>query len=215
MRSKSVNELFGQPPPPQTGRERLIASGLELFYHHGFQAVGLDQIIEHAGVTKTTFYKHFEGKDDFVLACVETRDAWETQSWDRAIRTLAGEEPRAQLLAFFDVLDTWFNDDDFRGCMFINVAAEFTDRRDPIHRAAVVHKRKNRDHFRMLAARAGANDPDTFADQFTILLEGTLMLRHVHDRDDAVTVVRPAVVNLIDTHIPHAESCSRSAGDDA
>lgn len=179
-----------------------MGAGIELFYRHGFHAVGLDRVIDHAGVTKTTFYKHFEGKDDFVLTCVETRDAWEMDSWDRAARELGGDDPRAQLLAFFDVLDLWFNDPEFRGCMFINTAAEFSDRRDPIHRAASIHKRKNRDHFRDLARQAGARDPEAFADFFTILLEGTLVLRHVHDRDDAARVARAAVIALMQEHIP-------------
>lgn len=202
MKPKTVSELFGHPPPAETGRDRLLASGIELFYRHGFQAVGLDQVIDHAGVTKTTFYKHFEGKDDFVLACVETRDLWEMQSWERAAHTLAGDDPRAQLLAFFDVLDIWFNDADFRGCMFVNAAAEFADRRDPIHRAAAQHKLKSREYFRSLAARAGAADPDAFADEFTILLDGTLILRHVYNRDDAASAARPAVVRLLDLYMP-------------
>ncbi|MBX3358533.1 MAG: TetR/AcrR family transcriptional regulator [Phycisphaeraceae bacterium] len=211
MKPKSVSELFGNPPPPQTGRDRLVAAGIDLFYRHGFQAIGLDRVIEHAGVTKTTFYKHFEGKDDFVLACVETRDAWEKQAWDRAVRLLAGDDPRAQLVAFFDVLDTWFNDAEFRGCMFINAAAEFSDPRDPIHRAAAEHKRKSRDHFRELATRAGATDPDTFADQFTILVEGTLVLRQVHDRDDAARMVRPTVLDLIGRHMPRMQQAGAGA----
>lgn len=199
---KSVSELFGHPPPPTTGRERLVAAGIELFYRFGYQAVGLDRVIEHAGVTKTTFYKHFESKDDFVLACVQTRDDWEMQAWDRAAKQLAGDDPKAQLLAFFDVLDIWFNEPDFRGCLFINTAAEYADRRDPIHRAAAAHKQKNRDHFRNLAHKAGAKDPDTFADHFTILLEGTLVLRHVHDRDDAAKAAKSAVCELIERHLP-------------
>lgn len=212
--SKSVAELLGQPPPPATGRERLIAAGIELFYRHGFQAIGLDRIIAHAGVTKTTFYKHFEGKDDLVLACVRSRDEWEMEAWDRAARALGGEDPRAQLLAFFDVLDIWFNDPDFHGCVFLNAAAEFADRRDPIHAAAAEHKRKTRDHFQRLAAQAGAGDPDDFADQFTVLVEGTLILRHVHGRDDAARVVRPAVEGLVERHLPASpgESGDTNAG---
>lgn len=196
-RTKTVSELFGVPKPPQTGRERLVAAAIELFYAHGFQAVGLDQIIAAAGVTKTTFYKHFESKDELMVVAVQTRDAWEMEAWDRAVRTIGGDDPRAQLLAFFDVLDTWFNDPDFRGCLFINTAAEFPNPHDPIHQAAAAHKRKSRDHFRTLAAAAGARDPEAFADRFTALLEGTLVLRQVHDRSDAVRVIRPAVEQLI------------------
>ncbi len=201
-RPKTVAELFGVPPPATTGRERIISAGIELFYRHGILAVSLDQVIEFAGVTKTTFYKHFEGKDDLVLACIRYRDAWETQAWERAIRLMGGDDPRSQLVACFDVLDVWFNDPDFRGCMFVNSAIEVPDKRDPIHIAAAAHVKRNRDNFRDLAVRAGAKDPEGFADQYMILVDGTLMLRHVLGRDDAAKVAKPAAIDLVNRHIP-------------
>ena len=176
---------------------------VELFYERGFHAVGVDQVIEAAGVSKTTFYKHFESKDELVLASVELRDRWETAAWGSAVRERAGEDPAAQLLAFFDVLELWFNDPGFFGCIFVNTAAEFPQRNDPVHRAAAKHKRENRDAWRDLAAAAGARDPEAFADQYTALFEGTLVLRHVHDRDDAARVIRPAVVSLMRAHGIH------------
>lgn len=206
--ARTVAELFGEPPPPRTGRDRLVSAGIELFYRNGFQTVGLDAILAAAGVTKTTFYKHFESREELILECVRRRDEWEMKAWDRAARKLAGDDPCLQLLAFFDVLDSWFNAPDFRGCMFINAGAEFSDRRDPIHQAAAEHKRKTRDHFRLLAARGGATEPDTFADQFTILFEGALILRHVHSRDDAARVARPAVELLMQQYF--AEPSGRS-----
>ena len=199
---KTIVELLGLPPQPTTGKARLIASGLELFYRYGFQAVGIDQVIELAGVTKTTFYNHFESRDDFFVACVLQRDEWESKAWMRAIQKIAGEDPREQLIAFFYVLDRWFNDPEYRGCIFVNVAAEFTDPRHPVHQAAVAHKKKTRSAIRDMAAKAGASDPEAFADQFTILLEGTLLLRHVHERNDAAKVAMPTVRALLDTFIP-------------
>src|SRR6476659_6852995 len=104
-RTKSVTELLGVPDPPKTGRERLVAAAVELFYRHGFGAVGIDRVIETAGVTKTTFYKHFESKDDLMVAAVQRRDEWESQAWNRAVRKIAGDDPRAQLIAMLDVMD--------------------------------------------------------------------------------------------------------------
>lgn len=199
---KTIAELLGVPPQPKTGRARLIAAGLELFYRHGFQAMGIDQVIEFAGVTKTTFYNHFESRDDFFVACVQQRDEWETQAWMRAVREIAGDDPREQLLAFFHILDRWFNDPEYRGCIFVNVAAEFSDARHPVHQAAVAHKKRVRDNIRDLAASARASDPEAFADQFTILIEGTLLLRHVHARNDAATAAMPSVRALLDAFIP-------------
>ncbi len=198
---KPVAELFGVPDPPRNARERLLDTAIELFYRNGFNAVGVDRILAVAGVAKTTFYKCFTGKDDLIIEAVRRRDEWEDQAWQRAVRELAGDDPRDQLVGFFDVLDLWFNDPDFGGCIFINTAAEFPNPHDPVHEAAAAHKRRNRDAVRDLARRAGADDPETFADQYTMLLEGTLILRQVHGRNDAARVARLTVERLIDEHI--------------
>ena len=194
---KPIVELFGLPDPPTTGKGRLVHAAIELFYSHGFQAVGVDQIIAAAGVAKTTFYKHFESKDDLLVAAIRQRDEWEMQAWVTAVEKLAGDDPRDQLLGFFDVLDLWFNSPDFRGCQFINAAAEFPNPHDPIHQVAAEHKRKNRDLFRDLAKQAGAADADGFADRYTALVEGTLILRQVHGRDDAAVAIKPAIEILV------------------
>ena len=137
---KSVTELFGVSEPPKAGRERLVAVAVELFYRHGFAAVGIDRVVATAGVTKTTFYKHFEGKDELMVAAVRRRDEWESQAWEQAVRELAGDDPTRRLLAEFDVMDLWFNSADFHGCMFMNAAAEFPNPHDPVHQAAAAFK---------------------------------------------------------------------------
>jgi AcrR family transcriptional regulator len=194
---KPISELFGLPDPPRTGRARLVHAAIELVYSHGFQAVGIDQILATAGVTKTTFYKHFESKDELLVAAIRQRDEWEMQAWTTAVEQLAGDDPKQKLLALFDVLDIWFNSPDFRGCQFINAAAEFPNPKDPVHMVAAEHKRKSRDYFRDLASAAGASDPESFADQYTALVEGTLVLRQVHGRNDAAQVIKRAASALL------------------
>ena len=213
VRTKSVAELFGLPPAPRTGRERLVAAAVELFYRRGFGAVGIDQVITAAGVTKTTFYKHFEGKDDLMVAAVQRRDEWESQAWDRAVCKLAGDDPARQLLAMVDVMDLWFNDPDFGGCMFLNTAAEFPNPHDPVHQAAAQYKRRSRDHRRDLARAAGAAPAaaETFADCFTALIEGALILRQTQGRNDAARAVRPAVEQLISNYLLDARETRASA----
>jgi AcrR family transcriptional regulator len=194
--------LFGAPYAPKNAREKLLHTAIDLFYKHGFHAVGLDRVIAEVGVTKTTFYKHFESKEELILQAVRARDEWEQQAWARAVREHAGDDPRAQLLGLFDVFDAWFNDPDFLGCLFINTAAEFPNPNDPVHKAAADHKRKARDGARDLAAAAGATDPERFADVYTMLVEGTLVLRQVHLRDDAARLARPVVEKLLQESIP-------------
>lgn len=203
-RTKSVTELLGLPDPPRTGRERLLAAAIELFYRHGFGAVGVDQVIASAGVTKTTFYKHFEGKDDLMVAAVQRRDEWESAAWNRAIRKLAGDDPVKQLLAMWDVMDVWFNDPEYRGCIFMNAAAEFPNPHDPVHQVASAYKRRVRDHFRDLAKSAGAeaSASETFADCYAALIEGALILRQTQSRNDAARVIRPGAEKLIRAYLP-------------
>jgi AcrR family transcriptional regulator len=199
-----VTELLGVPDPPRTGRERLVAAAVELFYRHGFGAVGVDRVIAAAGVTKTTFYKHFEGKDDLMVAAVERRDEWEGQAWGRAVRERAGDDPAGQLLALLDVIDLWFNTPDFRGCLFTNTAAEFPNPHDPVHRAAAASKRRARDGRRDRGRAAGAAPAagETLAGWYTAQIEGALVLRLTQGRHDAARAVRPAVEQLIAAYLP-------------
>lgn len=194
---KTLQELFGAPEPPKNGRERLVHAAIELIYLHGFQALGVDQILARAGVSKTTFYKHFESRDDLLVAAIQTRDRWEMASFNAAVQKLAKDDPRAQLLAIFDVLDFWFNSPDYHGCQFINAASEFPNPHDPVHVVAADRKRKSREEFRDLAVAAGIADAEMFADQYTALVEGTLVMRQIHGRNDAAKVIKPAVETLL------------------
>jgi AcrR family transcriptional regulator len=197
---RSAAELLGVFEIPARGRGRLVATAVELFYRHGFNAVGLDRVIEEAGVTKTTFYKHFDSKNDLMVAAVEMRDVWALDAWRQA-QSLGGNEARAQLLALFDVLDVWFNDEDFGGCMFLNVASEFPNPHDPVHRAAAKHKVANWEMVRDLADRAGAVGPESFADLYMIAFEGALVLRQVYGRNDAARSARPIVEQLLEERL--------------
>jgi AcrR family transcriptional regulator len=199
---RTAAELLGVPPPPSSGRERIVYAAIELFYRHGFHAVGLDRIIAETGVTKTTFYKHFPSKDDLVVEAITKRHEWEMHAWARAIHERAGDDARKQLIALFDVLDEWFNAPDYGGCIFLNAAAEFADPREPAHQAAALHKRQTRDAWCDIARRAGATDPESFADRYTALVEGTLIMRHVHGRNDAARFMRPVIEGLLREWLP-------------
>ena len=209
-RTKTVQQLFGLPDAPKTGPERILAAAIELYYQHGFGAVGIDQVIAAAGVTKTTFYKHFDGRDDLMLAAVKRRDEWESKAWARAVREVAGDEPVRQFLGMLDVMDAWFNAPDFHGCMFLNAATEFPNPHDPVHQAAAAHRRRSRDQWRDLARLAGAapTAAESFADCYAALIEGALVLRQMHGRNDAARAIRPAVEQILKAFLP----CAAVAG---
>jgi AcrR family transcriptional regulator len=211
-RIKTASELLGVSDPPAAGRERLLAAAVDLFYRNSFSAVGIDRVIATAGVTKTTFYKHFEGKDDLMLAAVQRRDELQSAAIAQAIRKIAGDDPVKQLLATLDVLDQWFNDPEFRGCMFTNTAAEFPNPHDPVHQAAAAFKQRTREHWRGLAIAGGADaaGAETFVDCYAALIEGAMVLRQTQGRNDAARAIRPAVEQLVRVYLTGAKRGRRT-----
>lgn len=210
IEGKTAADLLGVPAPAKNARDRLMTKAIDLFYEHGFNAVGLDRILDEVGVTKTTFYKHFESKDDLIVAALNLRDEWEGQALMRAVEKVAGNDPRAKLLGFLDVFDVWFNDPTFRGCIFLNAAAEFPNPHDPVHKAAAVHKHKSREIYRDLCIAAGGNDAEAFADRFAMLVEGALIMRHVYHRNDAAATARVMAEQLMSEFIPLKKPRDRS-----
>ena len=181
-------------------RDKLIETAMNLFYLNGFHAVGLDQIIDEVGVTKTTFYNHFESKDELILAVLETRDNIEREEWVQAMHDRGGDDPRAQLLALFDLLNDWFSESGFRGCMFMNAAAEFPSPNDPIHQAAAVHGRLVAKQLRELCIRAAADNPDLLTKRLMLLVAGAVAARHVDMDPDSASDAREAAELFIDHH---------------
>lgn len=190
---KTAAELFGDGSSPQSTRDRLIESATNLYYECGIHAVGLDRILNDVGVTKTTFYNHFESRDELAVEVIRRRDKWERETWFREIEERADGDPNEMLMILFDVLDEWFNGDDYAGCLFINAAFEFPNPHDPVHQAATAHKQAYREEIRRVAKRAGVSDPEQLADYWMVLMEGALTLRQtVQDHNAAKTAKRVA-----------------------
>jgi AcrR family transcriptional regulator len=183
-------------------RQLLIEAAYELFGRQGFHTVGLDRILTDAGVSKQTFYNHFESKDDLILAVLHTRHDAESRTIAELLAKLGGDDPRDRLYALFDVFEAWFNLPTFRGCIFLTAAAEFPVPHDPAHRAAAAHARSFVDHLHDLATLAGADDPRTLAEQLAVLVEGIIAFRHVTGDARTVDIARQTGKLLLDHHLP-------------
>jgi len=157
---------------PTSARDRILDTAFRLFYARGIRAVGVDLIIAESGVAKATFYKHYRSKDELVLAYLDKVDGiWTGQL--RAAAEAAGPEPAAQLVGLFDALGSACRRDGYRGCAFINAAAEAMPG-TPVHDRTVAHKQSVLAWVRDLATRAGAADPDALARSLALLLDGGL-----------------------------------------
>jgi AcrR family transcriptional regulator len=167
-------------------RERLLESAYELFSRRGIRAVGVDELIAHAGVAKATLYRHFPGKDDLVLAFLQRREQRWTREWVEAEARRRGGTPEEQLLAIFDLFDEWFRRDDFEGCSFINVLLELNGDDGAVRIASVDHLASIREILRTLAEEGGFRDPDAFAHSWHILMKGSIVAAGEGDRDAAL-----------------------------
>jgi AcrR family transcriptional regulator len=190
-------------------RQILIDAAYELFGRQGFHTVGLDRILSDAGVSKQTFYNHFQSKDDLILAVLDQRHDAESRTIAELFAKLGGDDPRDRLHALFDVFEAWFNLPTFRGCIFLTAAAEFPVPHDPAHRAAAAHARSFVDHLRELASLAGADDPQALAEQLAVLVEGIIAYRHVTGDARTVDIARQTGKLLLDHHLPPLPATSR------
>jgi AcrR family transcriptional regulator len=116
-------------------RARLLAAAERLFHAEGVRAVGVERLLAESGVGRASFYRHFPGKDDLVLAVLEQRLA----RW-RSDLAAAVERRGGGVLAVFEELQAQAGDPDFRGCAAINAMVEAADRGSAAHRVAAAHK---------------------------------------------------------------------------
>src|SRR5882757_7573748 len=97
-----------------SARERLLAAANELFYEEGVHTVGIDRVIERAGVAKASLYNTFGSKDELIKAYLEARHVARQK---RVTEKIAGyDNPRDRLLGVFDALGDLFLEPTFRGC---------------------------------------------------------------------------------------------------
>lgn len=181
-------------------RDDLIQTALDLFRQNGYHGTGIEKILSTAGVSKPTLYRHFNSKDDLIIASLEKWDE-DSRAWLNNEMERRGCTPRDQVLALFDALADWFDSVGFQGCLFINATVEFAQQDNPIHKIAAAHKRRFAAHVRDLVAAAGAADPDEATERLMILMEGAIVTAHTHGRSDAARRARAMAVAILDQAI--------------
>ena len=182
-------------------RDRLINVAMELFHDHGFHAVGLDQILSRVGVTKTTFYNHFESKDALAIAVLLERNRIELAEWLRIMEEQGGPEARGRILALFDLLEDWLADPAFKGCIFLKAEAEYPSVNDPVHQAALVHGRSLHAALERQAKAAGAEDSAGLASQLMMVLSGAILHRQSTGVVDRARTARATAAVIVDHHL--------------
>lgn len=177
--------------PSDDLRERILQTASDLFYREGARAVGVDLVVERAGIAKTSLYRHFRTKDDLIAAFLEREDQQFWQQWESVARLHPGDA-RAELDAHMEWIGKRVGRKHYRGCPQLNVAAEFPQETHPARVVAVAHKRELRRRLKGIAERLGVRRPEDLAAQLLLLINGAFVSSGAIGPDEAVPVLLAA-----------------------
>ncbi|MYT75261.1 MULTISPECIES: TetR/AcrR family transcriptional regulator [unclassified Streptomyces] len=157
---------------PSEARARLLDTATRIFYAEGIHSVGVDRIIAEAQVTRATLYRHFTGKEDLVLAYLDQADR---EMRGLAETAQAAEESAAdKIRAVCRTITAGIQSPGFRGCAFLNAAAEYPDPEHPVHRAVLAHRQWFQDTVTDLLSRTGDTPAEAAARHLVMLRDGAM-----------------------------------------
>lgn len=177
-----------------SARDRLLDAASELFYEEGVHTVGIDRVIERAGVAKASLYNVFGSKDELVKAYLARRRAITNERITSGLPRY--ESAREKLLGVFEIQATVFSQPGFRGCAFIGASSESPRPGGPVETAADEYRGWIRSLFADLAREAGAPDPAGLAKQLSLIYDGTVISAWM-DRDPTATATSLAVAATV------------------
>jgi len=158
----------------ESARGRLLGAATHLFCKNGINATGIDAIIHEAGTAKTTLYKLFGSKTNLVHAVLES-EGKQWRQWFIGAMESGGGDAQAKLTRIFPALKSWFGEERFYGCPFINAVAEHDKDQKQFRAIAMRHKKVVLAHIEKLAAEMGAAEPELLAHQLALLIDGAIV----------------------------------------
>lgn len=199
--------------PPKRAAERIRETARDLFYRQGIRAVGVEEIVTRAGVTKPSLYRSFLSKD--ALAADYLRHMGEEGlAHFEAVIAANPRDPRGQLRIWVMELRRKANRSDYRGCGTTNAAVEYPDRRHPARKVASGIKARFRSRLAALAAAMGAREPGKLGDSLMLLFEGVYASGQLFGTGGPARVILEAVDILVESHLGDAPGARQINGTD-
>ncbi|GAB2810531.1 TetR/AcrR family transcriptional regulator [Lentzea nigeriaca] len=157
---------------PSEARTRLLNTALKIFYAEGIHSVGIDRIVEEARVTRATLYRHFLGKEELVVAYLGEADAAMRAQAERA--AARGHSPADTVRALARAIAEGIRSPEFRGCAFLNAAAEYPDPEHPVHQAVLAHREWFQTTVTELFTQLREESAEAAARHFVMLRDGAM-----------------------------------------
>jgi AcrR family transcriptional regulator len=194
-----MQAMSNAPKLEGSPRERLLKAADELFYAHGVHTVGIDRVIERAGVAKASLYSTFGSKEELVRAYLDARGAARRQQIQACLMKQPGA--RRKILAVFDFLEDLAGQADFRGCAFVNASAEEAMRAGPVRAACDRSREWVRGLFSDLAVELGAKDPERLGRRLAMLYHATINAASMDSDPTAAREAREMAELVIDSEL--------------
>lgn len=183
---------------PSPARTRLMDAATRLFYEEGIHAVGVDRVLEEAGVTRATLYKQFGGKENLVLAYLAGEDAMLRELFVGAAASVT--DPELLIDAVIDGIAADITHRHTRGCPFINAAAEYPDATGAVRRLIDEHREWFRSTLQAVAAGAGLRDPADVAASLVLLRDAALVGGYLDGDERVAPAFERTARSVIDAH---------------
>jgi len=190
----------GPASRPSAARQRLLDAATSLFYGEGIHSVGVDRIIEAAGVTRATMYKQFDGKEGLVLAYLTREDQQLRDLFAQA--STASDDPLVLLDMTIAGIEHDIRERHTRGCPFINAAAEYPDE-GPVRELIADHREWFRSTLRALTGAAGLTEPDDVAASLVLLRDAALVGGYLDGERQVAPAFARTARSVISAHSPH------------
>lgn len=188
----STNNLEGSV------RDRLLAAANELFYQEGIHAVGIERVLERAGVAKASLYSTFGSKDELVRAYLQARH--ERRQARINARIASYDSPREKILAIFDLVAELAAEPNFRGCAFVRASSEGSAAESKVTRVCADTRAWARGLYTDLARQAGVSDPGEVGRRLMLLYDGAMVGAAMEGGADAARIARAMAEELLDAY---------------
>jgi AcrR family transcriptional regulator len=180
--------------PRLSARERLLAAATELFYANGINSVGIDRVIEHAGVAKASLYDCFGSKEELVRSYLEARNLARKARINERLAHF--ERPEDKILSIFDLLAELASQPDYRGCAFVRASAD-ANSSDKVKSVCNESRAFILDKFTDLCRAAGVDEPELLGKQLVLLYDGAAISAHMDGNRNAVAAARALAAQML------------------
>lgn len=181
----------------KSAEEKLLLTARRLFCRVGIHATGISKILDEAGVARRSLYMHYGSKENLLKAVFDMEASMWFCWFDQDLPNLECS-PRDRILSLFDLLEKWFEQEDFFGCVFINAVAEHEKDSGWVKDVAITHREKINGRLKAMVMKSGAMDPEMVTEKLSLVIDGAIVTAMVTGTSEAAHIGRLTAEDILD-----------------